>query len=184
MSKRPITLLLANDETISVEAYTTATEGLVVHREYRYSPSKKAHRSTSKWTVSHLASGTSILLPGQMLTTKMEAMALAERIQEIDWNSTAATLDTSEVWEQVQTAYKEVSNEQFDGDLDRTRHGIGTLAELDPDYDGVYGMRSEGRGRERIYVIFNKEDDTEKERHALPGVAAERLAELNSKEGG
>lgn len=183
MSKRPVTLRLANDETITVNAYTTATDGLVVHREHRYSPSKKAHRETSKWSVTHANTGTAILLPSQMLSTRMEAMALAERLADINWLGKVTDLDTPEVWSAVQTAHREVSNEQFDADLNRERLDANALqAAEEEDYDGKFGMRTEGRGRERVYVIYDKESDEIIERISLPGVAKERLAELNDGE--
>lgn len=91
-------LKLAGFETIEVDAYTTPTPGLIVHREIVGS------ETTGKWVISHESSG--LMLHVTRFDTRKEAMFVADALSELgDWTISASELNRPGLRDEVASIF-------------------------------------------------------------------------------
>lgn len=86
MRKDTIELKVSNQKTMRISAYLTdEPKGLAIHRAVQWVPAKNEHKHVSKWTLTHVASGLSLLMPSDYFTTMARCKALAKELSHIDW---------------------------------------------------------------------------------------------------
>lgn len=91
-------LKLAGFETVEVDAYTTPTPGLIVHREV------VGADTTGKWVVSHEKSG--LMVHVARYETRKEAMFVADALSELgDWTNSAAELNRPGLRDEVASIF-------------------------------------------------------------------------------
>lgn len=110
-SKTEVSLKVTQQEHMAVEAYQSATPGLVVHRQVRWSPGKEEHKLTSKWQVTHAISGLGILMNPMCFSTREKALDFAARIAYLrHWEDPFENLgDTDDLLRKVKDEYHKFS---------------------------------------------------------------------------
>lgn len=89
MKKDTIDLKVSSQKTMRISAYLTdEPKGLAIHRAVQWVPAKNEHKHISKWTVTHVASGLTLLRSTDYLPTMGRCKALAKELSHIDWTTT------------------------------------------------------------------------------------------------
>lgn len=88
MKKDTIDLKVSSQKTMRISAYLTdEPKGLAIHRAVQWVPAKNEHKHISKWTLTHVASGLTLLNPSAYLPTMGRCKALAGELSHIDWTT-------------------------------------------------------------------------------------------------
>jgi hypothetical protein len=116
-TKKPATLKLAGFETIEIDAYTTPTPGLIVHREV------VGTETTGKWVVSHETSG--LMVHVTRFDTRKEAMFVADALSELgDWTESASALNRPGLRDDVASIFEACTPEVLKAmEKIRAQHG-------------------------------------------------------------
>lgn len=87
MNKDTITLRVAGQESMRIEAYISdLCPGLAIHRQVVWVPAKGEHKFTSKWTITHIPSGHTLLRPSEALETMTQAHAVVKGLEKFTWD--------------------------------------------------------------------------------------------------
>jgi hypothetical protein len=84
-NKVEVDLDVGTNETMRVEAYKAPVEGLALHRKVEYVPAKQEHKFTSKWQITHIATGQALLKPSECPSTLGQAKAISNKLGDIVW---------------------------------------------------------------------------------------------------
>lgn len=86
MKEIDVSLQVSGQKSMTVNAYEDASvPGLAMHREVQWVPAKGEHKFTSKWTITHIASGLTLCRPSETLETLGEAKQVVKLINDFDW---------------------------------------------------------------------------------------------------
>lgn len=87
MKKDTITVKVSTQGSMRIEAYLSdEVPGLAFHRQVVWVPAKGEHKFTSKWTITHVLSGYTLLRPSEALPTLESAKRVSRRISDFTWD--------------------------------------------------------------------------------------------------
>lgn len=166
MRKGNIEIVLAKDDRVFVDAYISDDPpGLAVHRVVEWVPAKNEHKHTSKWVVTHIASGLMLFGQSGYLDTKRDAVALVKMLSSIDWVDTPI--------EDLRLQGQKVVSDA----LHQLRSGILTADEEEPEAPRYIVRRARGIG----YEVIDTETDSAVASFAHRGLASQRAKELKGR---
>lgn len=175
--KKNLEVVVAEDKTQEVEVYESSTEGLVVHRQVKYSPGKGEHRTTSKWQVTHEPTGLAMLSPTKCLPRQKDALKMAKRLGEldVDWGNTDRDYFSSieGLKDQLHEVYEKTVKEQ-----EAEEEGLVVYSD-NPRYI-IEPTRDERH--KRVYAVKDNEEDEVVETFPHRGQAFQKAHELNEEE--
>jgi hypothetical protein len=159
-----IEITVAGGTRMRIAAYPSkSTPGLAAHRQVVWVPAAKAHKFSSKWNVTHVASGTALLLPSQCTDTLGQAQRIMSSLDSFDWSS---VVPPKGVYDELMKLVhdSEESNSQPEEEPVPKRF--------------VTRRNSDGPG----YVVVDTATDTAVETFMHRGMASNFASEKNAKE--